>query len=345
LPRARPELTAPRFACLLALFVAAGLVTAAACILFGPVRIAPGHTVGILFCARPAGAESQADIVLNQRLPRVAMAFMAGGALAVAGAVFQALLRNPLATPHTLGVSAGGAVGAAVAMFLDLSRFGGLGMVTPVQLCALGGSLTVMGVIYLLARNKQRLSTLKLLLAGVTLSLICAAVIMFVRYLADPNKLVVLDRWLMGGLEVRGWRSMASVLPLFLPALVLLLCQVNSLNQLAFGEELAAGRGINVAGVQVIAFVGGSVLVASVVSVAGPIGFVGLIVPHVFRMLLGPDHRVLLFASFFGGGAFLSVADTVARTAFAPAELPVGVLTAMMGGPFFLMLLMRKRGL
>ena len=345
MPKARAELTARRFACLLALFVAAGLVATAACVFFGPVRIAPAHTLRILFGARPAGAEIDLDIVLNQRLPRVAMAFIAGGALAVAGAVFQALLRNPLATPHTLGVSAGGALGAAVAMFLDLTRFGSLGMVTPVQLCALVGSLTIMGVIYLLARHRERLSTLKLLLAGVTLSLICAAAIMFVRYLADPHKLVVLDRWLMGGLEVRGWRSMASVLPLFLPALVLLMCQVNSLNQLAFGEELAAGRGINVAGVQAVVFVGGSVLVASVVSVAGPIGFVGLIVPHVFRMLLGPDHRVLLFASFFGGGAFLSVADTVARTAFAPTELPVGVLTAMMGGPFFLMLLMRKRGL
>ena len=214
-----------------------------------------------------------------------------------------------------------------------------------VQFYALLGSLSTMASIYLLARRRERFSTLKLLLAGVTLGLICAALIMFVRYLADPHKLVIMDRWLMGGLDVRGYRSLASVLPLYLPALVLLFSQMNVLNHLAFGEELAAGRGINVSAVQVAIFVGGSVLTASVVSVAGPIGFVGLIIPHAFRLLLGPDHRVLLFASFFGGGAFLAVADTFARTAFAPTELPVGVLTAMIGGPFFLMLLLRKSGL
>jgi len=339
--RTRHELTGARFASLLAAFAVAGAAVAAGCVFFGPAPLPAGRTLAILAGARPAGAQIQLDIVLNQRLPRVALALLAGGGLAVAGAAFQALLRNPLATPHTLGVSAGGALGASVAIFLGLADFGG-SLINAVQSFALLGSLCIVGVIYLLARHKERFSTLKLLLAGVTLALICSALIMFVRYLAEPHKLVVLDRWLMGGLDVRGYRSLASVLPLFLPALVLLLCQANNLNQLAFGEELAAGRGINVAAVQAVAFVGGSVLTASVVSVAGPIGFVGLIIPHVVRLLLGPDHRVLLFASFFAGGAFLAAADTVARTVLAPTELPVGVLTAMMGGPFFLVILVRK---
>jgi len=335
------ELTAVRLATMVGALGALSVAAALACAFVGYVPIAWRQTLAILAGARPAGAEVELDIVLNQRLPRVALAFMAGGALAVAGAVFQALLRNPLATPHTLGVSAGGALGASVAMFFGLSGPGGW-PVGGVQLLALAGSLCVVALIYALSRHRARLSTFKLLLAGVTLSLVCSAVIMFVRYLAEPNKLVILDRWLMGGLAVRGYAGLASVLPLLLPALVLLFCQASGLNQLLFGEELAAGRGVNVGAVQAATFIAGSVLTASVVSVAGPIGFVGLIVPHVFRMIVGPDHRVLLFASFFGGGAFLTVADTLARTLFAPTELPVGVLTAMMGGPFFLALLVGK---
>ncbi len=340
--KVRRELTAGRFCGLLSLFCAGALALGFACIFFGPVSIKAGRVLALIAGARPSGSGVELDIIFNQRLPRILLAFLAGGALAVAGAAFQALLRNPLATPHTLGVSAGGALGAVTAICLNLtfaSQFFGVGSV---QLFALLGSLVNVSIIYLLARHKERFSTLKLLLAGVTLGLISSALIMFVRYMSDPHKLIILDRWLMGGLDVSGYRSLAAVLPLTLPALVLVFCQANNLNQLGFGEELAAGRGINVTSVQIITFLGGSVLTASVVSVAGPIGFVGLIVPHVLRLILGPDHRVLLGAAFFGGGAFLALADTFARTAFAPAELPVGVFTAMMGGPFFLVLLVRK---
>ena len=338
--QARAELTARRFCLLLGVFCAGALAVGAACVFFGPVEVSFQRVLAILSGGRSANSV-EIDIVLNQRLPRVILASMAGGGLAVAGAVFQALLRNPLATPHTLGVSAGGAVGAVVAISLGTTHVR-LGAVSSVQLFALVGSFAVVALIYLLARRREQFSTLKLLLAGVTVALICSAAIMFIRYLSDPNKLVILDRWLMGGLETIGFNSVAAVIPLFLPALVVLLCQASSLNQLSFGEELAAGRGIDVARVQAVSFLGASVLTASVVSVAGPIGFVGLIVPHVLRLILGPDHRVLLFAAFFGGGAFLAVADTFARTVIAPSELPVGVLTALMGGPFFLLLLIRK---
>ena len=340
--KARPELTAGRFFGLLAVFSVWSLILAFACTFVGSAPTPPGRALSLLAGAQPTGKDAGYVLILMQlRVPRVALAFLAGGGLAVAGAVFQALLRNPLATPHTLGVSSCGALGAVIAFALGLSnvRFAVFG---PVQIFSLAGSLSAIGLIYALARQRERFSTFKLLLAGVTLGLICSAMIMFVRYIAKPHELVMVDRWLMGGLDVHGYRNLASVLPLFLPALVLLFSQANSLNQLAFGEELATGRGINVRSVQAWSFVAGSVLTASVVSVAGPIGFVGLIVPHVFRLMLGPDHRVLLMASFFGGGTFLVLADTFARTVLAPTELPVGMLTAMMGGPFFLVLLMRR---
>jgi len=315
-------------------------VVGVACLFVGQISLPPSHVLGALF-GRDVGTRD-ATIILMQRLPRVLLAILAGGGLAMAGAVFQALLRNPLATPHTLGVSAGGALGAAFAISLNWSA-PWLGSFTSVQFFALVGSLVNIALIYALARRRDAFSPLKLLLAGVTLGLISSALIMFVRFITDPQKLVMVDRWLMGGLDVQGFRSLAAILPLYLPAVVLLLGHANALNQLALGQELAEGRGVDVQGVQIAALLGGSVVTACVVSVAGPIGFLGLIVPHALRALLGPDHRVLLFASFFGGGAFLAVADTVARSAFAPSELPVGVLTAMLGGPFFLILLLGAR--
>ncbi|MCD6415345.1 MAG: iron ABC transporter permease, partial [Planctomycetes bacterium] len=261
--------------------------------------------------------------------------------LAVVGAMFQGLLRNPLATPHTLGVSAGGALGAVVAISLGLEA-PAVGSVSSVQLFALAGSLVCVAAIYLLARREGGISPLKLLLAGVTLGLICSAMIMFVRFISDPMKLMVVDRWLMGGLDVQGYRSLGALLPFLLPALVALLSQASAMNQLALGEEMAGGRGVNVGAVQAEVFFAGSVLTAAAVSVAGPIGFVGLIVPHVVRGIFGPDHRLLLCLSFLAGGVFLAGADTLARVVFKSTELPVGVLTSMLGGPFFLVVLMTK---
>jgi iron complex transport system permease protein len=309
-----------------------------ACLFFGQADMAPTEVLRIVSGREAPGA--QRNIMLMQRVPRVLLAILAGGGLAVAGAVFQALLRNPLATPHVLGVSAGGALGAVVALSLQWSA-PVLGPITSLQFYALIGALLNVAIVYALARRRESFSPLKLLLAGVTLGIVSSAMIMLVRFVSDPHKLVMVDRWLMGGLDVQGFSSIASILPLYLPALAVLLTQAGALNQLALGEEMAAGRGVDVAAVQVEAFLAGSVLTALIVSVAGPIGFVGLIVPHVLRGIIGPDHRSLLFACFFAGGAFLAAADTVARSAFAPSELPVGVLTAIMGGPFFLLLLVR----
>ncbi len=334
--RAKGYLSAGRFGVLLAAAVVVWALAAVWCLFFGQVRVPAREVVDILLGR--GGAPANVSIVLAQRAPRVLLGLLAGGGLAVAGAIFQALLRNPLATPHTLGVSAGGALGAVLAISLGW-RGPALGPLGAVQFFALAGSLTSVAIIYLLARRREAISSMKLLLAGVTLGLICSALIMFVRFVSDPSRLVMVDRWLMGGLDVQGFRAVASVLPFLLPALVLLLGEANAMNQLTLGEEAAAGRGVDVGAVQVRAFVSGSVLTAAIVSVAGPIGFVGLIVPHLLRGMFGPDHRLLLVLSFFGGGVFLCAADTIARTAFPPTEMPVGVLTAMMGGPFFLLLL------
>ncbi len=333
--RVSGHLSAGRVGAVVAAGTAAWLLVGSACLFFGQFAVPAGRVLAIL--TGGGGSAPEANIVLMQRLPRVLLGLLAGGGLAVAGCVFQALLRNPLATPHTLGVSAGGALGAVVAISFGMAgmRVGPLG---PVQFCALAGALINVGIVYALARRRAVFSPLRLLLVGVTLGLISSAMIMFARFVADPTKLMQVDRWLMGGLDVQGYRSLASVLPLALPALALLLTLAPAMNQLSLGEDLAAGRGVAVGAVQAQAFVGGSVLTAAIVSVAGPIGFIGLIVPHVLRRLLGPDQRLLMPACFFGGGAFLAAADTVARSVLPPSELPVGVLTAMLGGPFFLVL-------
>ncbi len=338
--RRRADLSAGRFWTAIAASALVSVAVGLACLFFGQAPIPPGSVLRTLF-GGDASAQ-HANIILMQRLPRVLLGLLAGGGLAVAGAVFQALLRNPLATPHTLGVSAGGALGAVCAIYLGLSS-PWMGAFTSVQFFGLLGALVNTLVLYALSRRTEVFSPLRLLLAGVTLGLVASALIMFVRFVADPQKLVMVDRWLMGGLDVHGFSSVAAVLPLFLPALTALMLMGPELNQLALGEELAAGRGVSVHRVQLTSFLAGSVLTASVVSVAGPIGFVGLIIPHLVRMLIGPDHRLVLWVCLFGGAAFLAAADTVARIALAPSELPVGVLTAMLGGPFFLFLLVTNR--
>lgn len=282
------------------------------------------------------------DILIFQRVPRIALGILAGGALALVGAVFQAVLRNPLATPYTLGVSSGGALGAVAAISFSVLSVS-WGPFSSVQILALIGSMVNIGIVYGLAQHRGHFSTSGLLLAGVTLGLISSAMILFVRYLSDPHRLVQLDRWMMGGLDVQGFRDLSALLPFLFPGCILLLAHARDLDQLSFGEEVAAGRGVHILRLQRIAFFGGSLVTSAVVAVTGPIGFVGLIIPHSVRRLVGPDHRLLLPCAFLAGGGFLVLCDTVARTIVAPTELPVGILTSLIGGPFFLWLLVRSR--
>jgi len=281
------------------------------------------------------------QIFVHQRLPRVILAFLVGGSLAMAGSVFQVILRNPLATPYTLGITGGGTVGAYLAISLTGLSFQ-LGPFSSVQLMALVGSGVTLILIYLLAKRPQGITMSTLLLTGVTIGILCSAVILLIRYLVSPHLLVGMDRWMMGSLDVVGYSDLAGLFPFLLPGLGLLLLQTARLNHLSLGSDLAYSHGVNVTAVQRDVFIGGGLATASVVSLAGPIGFVGLIVPHTIRTLSGYDHRVIIPAAFLGGGAFLVACDTIARTIVAPTEMPVGIITAIVGGPFFIHLLLKK---
>ncbi len=283
------------------------------------------------------------DIVFLQRLPRTLLGALAGGVLGLAGASFQAILRNPLATPYTLGVASAGSLGAVIVVSFGLSV--AFGPFSSVQLGALLGAALDMALVSFIARKTGTRSsdTNSLLLTGITVHLVAAALMMFVRYISSPFRLAEMDRWLMGGLDVTGYSAVAGVLPVAVLGLGLILVNVRAIDQLSLGDKMAAARGVDVQAVQRYVFLGGSLATAAVVSVAGPIGFVGLIVPHAVRKIAPTDHRIVLPVSFALAGAFLIVADAVARVAVAPAELPVGILTAAIGGPTFLWILARGK--
>jgi len=287
----------------------------------------------------PFSENIDAQIFLIARLPRALAAALVGGTLAAAGVVFQGLLRNPLATPYTLGVSAGAALGAMIAI-----TFGATLPILGVASAALVGALIAVAVVYALAQARHRgLSTTVLLLAGVTLNAFFSALILFVQYLGDFAETYRALRWLMGDLDVASYEPMLAALPFIVAAFLSFAWLARPLNLLSLGGDAAAARGVPVRKAQRIAFFSASLATGAAVSVGGPIGFVGIIVPHLVRLLVGADHRLVLPASAFFGGAFLVACDALARTVIAPLELPVGIVTALIGGPFFLWLLLRKR--
>ena len=283
-----------------------------------------------------------AQIFFVARLPRVVTAALVGGTLAAAGVVFQALLRNPLATPFTLGVSAGASLGAMLALTF------GLPLTVPglsnSMVASFVGALGAVGIVYGLATIRHRgFSTTVLLLAGVTLNSFFSALIMFVQYLADFSQTFRTVRWLMGDLDVGSYSSILSALPFTLAAFAIFAWLPKPLNLLALGPDSAATRGVNVLRTQRLAFFSASLATGAAVSLGGPIGFVGIIIPHLIRLIVGSDHRLILPAATLFGAAFLVICDVLARTLLAPMELPVGIITAVLGGPFFLWLLIRRR--
>jgi len=287
----------------------------------------------------PFADNVDAQIFFIARLPRAAAAALVGGTLAAAGVVFQGLLRNPLATPYTLGVSAGASLGAMVAITFNLML--PLGGVAPASL--LGALLAVM-VVYGLSTVRHRgFSTTVLLLAGVTLNAFFSALILFVQFIGDFAQTYRALRWLMGDLDVADYTPILTALPLVAAAFAVFAWLARPLNLLSMGADAAATRGIDVGRAERLAFFGASLATGAAVSVGGPIGFIGIIVPHLVRLLVGSDHRLVLPASTFFGAAFLVACDAVARIVLAPIELPVGIVTAVIGGPFFLWLLVRKR--
>ncbi len=286
-------------------------------------------------------SETGRVILLELRLPRVIFAFLVGFSLAMIGVVFQALLQNELATPYTLGVSSGGALGAVIAIKSGLA-FTFLGF-TATAIFSIAGSLLTIYIIYHIARSGAGLSPLILILTGVTVSLLFSSLILFVHYLADFTETYRMIRWLMGGLQIVGWYYSLVLLPFVLLVSIYFFRQATALNILSSGDELALSKGVDVLHLQRSIFFIGSALTGFVVAFAGPIGFIGLIIPHLLRMIVGADHRKLLIAAPFFGGTFLIWCDTLARTIITPAELPVGIITAMLGGPFFIWLLIKKK--
>ena len=312
------------------------LVVAALALFVGSAGLSPGAVARAL--AGQASADSVESVVtLQLRLPRVAAAALAGGALAVAGVAFQGLTRNPLAEPSVLGVSSGAAFGFVLAQVfgLGLSALQALG----VAVFAFAGALLAAGAVYLIARVPGGLSVPTLLLAGVIVGIFFTSAITVLISVVDFNRLGGVVHWLLGNLAPIPPASLALFALLALAGFGLILRSARELNLLALGEEAATQLGVDAARLKQRVFVAAALLTGTVVAFTGPIGFVGLVVPHMLRGVLGQDNRLLVPAALVAGGVFLLAADTVARNVVAPAELSVGVITAFCGAPFFVYLL------
>ena len=329
-------LSAGRVAALLALL---GLALVAALIhglAAGPSGLGLGEVAAVLLGSDESGPAH--DIVLRVRLPRVLLAAVVGAALAVSGALFQALLRNPLADPYVLGVSGGAALGG-IAM---LSVGPGLGLgAAAVPPAAFVGALLTTVVLYTVAGVRGHVSATQLLLTGVVFNAFASAGIVFVASLAGLTEGASIFLWLIGSLSAVRADAAPAVAAFLALGLACALPVLRPLNALALGEESAQQLGVEVARIQRLLLVSTSLMVGAAVSVAGLVGFVGLIIPHLLRLRFGPDHRLLVPAAALGGAAFLVLCDTVARTLLGGRELPVGAITALAGGPLFLYLLRR----
>jgi len=282
------------------------------------------------------------QIYFELRLPRIILGSIVGASLAVAGLVFQSLFRNPLASPYTLGIASGSAFG--VALFVKLSI--GVPLLVGFSVMSLGAlfgaGLTLLVLLLFIKRNVSQRS-LELLLIGVMLSFFFSSLVMFVQYLSDFTEVYRISRWLMGSLSTVGYFETLVVLLVSLPLWVYIYSHRRALDLLLFGDEFAHARGVETTQVPRNLLLATSFLVAIIVAVTGPIGFVGIIVPHLCRFLVGERHEILIFASILVGGVFLPLCDTFARVVVSPFELPVGLVTALLGGPFFLGLLLFKR--
>jgi len=303
---------------------------------FGSV---PLDTSAVLDVLTGGGTQVERDIVLGLRLPRVLLAMLVGAGLAAAGATFQALLRNPLAEPYILGISGGASVGAVLVLASGLVAAGS--WVLP--LAAFAGALLAIGLVFRVATATGRaLDVRVLLLAGVVVAAFFSACIAFVLSVSPARTVQSAVLWIMGSLAAASWQNVAITAVYTTPALLVLLGLSRSLNLLAIGDETAHYLGADVEGVKRVALTVAALVTAAGVAVAGVIGFVGLVVPHAIRLLVGSDNRALLPLSLLAGAAFLTAADLVARLALAPTEIPIGVVTAFVGVPFFLVLLRRS---
>ena len=335
--RGRRVILAAAFALLVTLVLAAGV---------GSVPIPPGEVLRILLSrapglqAAPAGDAMHAVILWEIRLPRVILGALTGMALSVAGGAYQGLFKNPLADPYVLGVSSGAALGGALAIaFFGSFRLAGLGAV---PLLAFAGGLGAVTLVYNLAAVGRRVSTVGVLLAGAAVGSLAISLVSVILYFTSQQARDGILFWMMGGLGGATWQKVGWLLPYLAAGLGTLLFYWRELNAMLMGEEAAHHLGVDVERMKKVVLVGGSLLTAAAVAFSGAIGFVGLVVPHVVRFLVGPDHRYLLPASGVVGAVVLVAADTLARSGLGAQEMPVGLVMSVLGGPFFLWLLRRK---
>lgn len=274
-------------------------------------------------------------IFVNLRLPRTLLALLTGAALSGAGALFQALLRDALATPSSLGVSAAAAMGAVTA----IAFYPGDDLGFPlVWASALAGAGAVIALVTALGQVRK-FTSFTLLLTGIAVNGVCSSIVLLLHSLAGITKSFQITHWLMGGVDAVAYPVLGVLAAVLVPVFAWMLRLARVLNVISYGETWAAGRGVDFRRVTWQGFAAGALLVGTTTAVTGPIAFVGLLVPHLLRRVVGPDYRVLLPACLLGGGAFLVVCDTISRSVFAPLEIPVGVTTALLGGPFFVWLL------
>ena len=340
-------LTPVRWCVIMGSLSVVALILAVVCLQLGTQYIGLGKLISVLSSAlldQPTDNDvlkTTNVILLQVRLPRVFLGFLVGVCLASVGVALQALLRNPLADPYVLGVSSGAALGVAVAVLFGIGTTVLAFSLLPV--CGFLGGLVALLVVYRMAATYDRLPIHSVLLAGVILNAIFSALIMFITSIMEPNRSFGMMAWLMGSLTAPAYPALAALSVYLLAGLFLLFKQVRVLNILALGEEPARSLGIDTERAKRVIFLVSALLTGAVVSVSGMIGFIGMIIPHAVRLVIGADHRLLLPASALVGGIFLMVADTMARTFFVPSEVPVGIITALAGGPFFVYLLVWRK--
>jgi iron complex transport system permease protein len=308
----------------------------------GSVKVGPARSITILLQSilglKGEGTETERAIILSLRFPRAILAGLVGAGLSVSGVIFQALLKNPLADPYILGVSSGAAVGAIVAILMGLSTlsFG-------LPLASFIGSLLTIAVVFYFGRQDGKIHPNTLLLAGVITGSFLSALIMFFLSVSQKEELHTIIFWLMGDFSFSNYQAIRVIFPYILLSFLFLYSRARQLNLILSGEENALQLGVDVENLRLISYLFASMITAASVSVCGLIGFVGLIVPHSVRLIFGPDHRLLIPCSALVGASFLIASDTFARTLLAPIELPVGVITAAFGGPFFIYLLRTRK--
>jgi len=307
------------------------------CLSIGVVSIPFDQVISILM---GGGSDRDRHIIFNLRLPRVLLGVIVGASLAVAGATMQGLFRNPMASPSVIGISAGAAFGASLALVLGVSWVSGA---FAIPAMAFLFAFITLFLVYAVSRDRRGYVPVEtLLLAGIAIGALFNALVSALQYFAG-DKLSGVVFWLMGGLNNATWDQILISIPAVILGCAVIMMLSRDLNAIMVEEEQAGNLGINVNQIRMVLLLAASLVTAIAVSVAGTIGFVGLIIPHVLRILVGPDHRVLLPASIIGGALFMVATDTLARTIIAPAELPVGIITSLLGAPFFIYLLMSRK--